>query len=345
MIFGLKSQFASRLILLGGVPLALALLGWVFQKIVLSRLRKSSERRGAFIGSALASSLQGWIIVWAALVGLAVTLKFVSIPPQTLALFQKIISLTFISSSVIFLVRFSMRIIGHFAGQVSGVPTGILKAIVAILFYILGGLIILDYLGISITPVITALGVGGLAVALALQDTLANLFAGIHILMTKKVRPGDYIQLESGQEGYVLDITWRNTTVKALANNLIIIPNSRLSASILTNFHLPDKETAVLFQVGVSYNSDLPKVEETTVAVAREIMAEIPGGVQQFAPVIRFHTFGDSGIQFTVVLRAHEFVNQYLLKHEFVKRLLERYRKEGIEIPYPVRTVYLAERK
>jgi small-conductance mechanosensitive channel len=345
MMFGIKSQFISRLVLLGGVPLALALLGWGFQKVVLSRLRKSSLRTGAFIGSALASSLQGWIILWTALAGLAVALSYVALPAQTLALFQKILSLTFISSGVIFLVRFLMRIIGHFAGRVSGVPTGIFKTIIAVLFYILGGLIILDHLGISITPVITALGVGGLAVALALQDTLANLFAGIHILVTKMVRPGDYIQLESGQEGYVQDITWRNTTVRALANNLIIIPNSKLSATILTNFYLPDKETAVLFQVGVSYNSDLGKVEETTVAVAREIMAEIPGGVQEFTPLIRFHTFGDSGIQFTVVLRAHEFVNQYLLKHEFVKRLLERYRKEGIEIPYPVRTVYLAERK
>jgi small-conductance mechanosensitive channel len=344
MIFGLKSQFVSRLILLGGIPAALALLGWAFQRIVLSRLRKSSLKRGGFIGAALASSLQGWIIVWAALTGLAVTLRFVSIPPPTLALFQKIVSLTFISSGVIFLVRFSIRIIGHFAGRVSGVPTGILKTIAAMLFYVLGGLIILDYLGVSITPVITALGVGGLAVALALQDTLANLFAGIHIMMTKKVRPGDYIQLESGQEGYVQDITWRNTTVKVLANNLIVIPNSRLSASILTNYHLPDKETAVLLQVSVSYQSDLSKVEETTVAVAREIMADIPGGVQPFAPFIRFHTFGDSGIQFTVILRVHEFVDQYLLKHEFIKRLLERYRKEGIEIPYPVRTVHLAGR-
>ena len=100
---------------------------------------------------------------------------------------------------------------------------------------------------------------------------------------------------------------------------------------------------AVLVDVGVSYGSDLEEVERATVEVAREVMDEVQGGVPGFAPFIRYHTFGDFSITFTVILRAKEFVDQYLIKHEFVKRLHRRYRDEGIEIPFPIRTVYVRQ--
>ncbi|CAD7782745.1 MAG: Small-conductance mechanosensitive channel [Candidatus Methanoperedenaceae archaeon GB50] len=180
-----------------------------------------------------------------------------------------------------------------------------------------------------------------MAVALALQDTLANLFAGLHIVATKKVRPGDYIKIETGEEGYVTDITWRDTTIRQLPNNIVIIPNSKLASAIVTNYYFPERELAVLVQVGVSYDSDLEKVEKVTIEVAKEVMQEVSGGVPEFNPFIRYHTFDDFSINFTVILRAKEFVDQYLVKHEFVKRLKKRYDQEGIEIPFPIRTVFL----
>ena len=148
------------------------------------------------------------------------------------------------------------------------------------------------------------------------------------------------MQLESGEEGYLTDITWRNTTIRALPNNRIIVPNSKLASAIITNFHLPEKEMAVLVQVGVSYDSDLEKVEKVTMDVGKEIMKEVAGGVAEFEPFVRYHTFADFSIRFTVMLRAKEFVDQYLIKHEFVKRLHQRYRDEGITIPFPIRTIY-----
>jgi len=159
--------------------------------------------------------------------------------------------------------------------------------------------------------------------------------------LSRQVRAGDYIKLESGEEGYVTDITWRNTTIRMLANNIIVVPNSKLASIIVTNFCLHEKEMGVLVQVGVGYNSDLEEVERVTIEVAREVMTAIDGGVSEFEPFIRYHTFDDFSINFTVILRVREFVNQYLVKHEFVKRLHERYNREGIEIPFPIRTVYL----
>jgi small-conductance mechanosensitive channel len=208
----------------------------------------------------------------------------------------------------------------------------------------IGGLVILQSLGVSITPLLTALGVGGLAVALALQDTLANLFAGVQILASKKVQPGDFVRLDSGQDGYIVDINWRNTTVRQLSGNIVVVPNARFADAIVTNFHQPQEDLSVLVQVGVSYNSDLDHVERVTVEVAREVMLTVPGGVPGHEPFIRYHTFADSSVNFSVILRGNEYTAQYLVTHEFIKRLHARYRAEGIEIPYPIRTVVTPDR-
>ncbi|MBS2962237.1 mechanosensitive ion channel family protein [Actinocrinis puniceicyclus] len=202
-----------------------------------------------------------------------------------------------------------------------------------------GCLIALESLGVSITPLLTALGVGGLAVALALQDTLTNLFAGIHILASRKVQPGDFIQLDGGQQGYVVDTNWRNTVIRQLPDNLVIVPNAVLAASVLTNYHRPVHEMSVLVQVGVSYDSDLEHVERVTCEVGREVMRQVDGAVAEHEPFIRYHTFGESSIDFSVILRASEVTSQYMIVHEFIKRLHRRYRAEGIEIPFPIRTL------
>ncbi|BCJ37192.1 mechanosensitive ion channel protein [Actinocatenispora thailandica] len=206
----------------------------------------------------------------------------------------------------------------------------------------LGLLLLLQSIGVSITPLLTALGVGGLAVALALQDTLSNLFAGIHILASRKVQPGDYVQLDSGEGGYVEDINWRNTTIRQLGNNLVIVPNARFADALVTNYQRPMSPMSVLVPVGVAYDSDLDHVERVTVEVGDDVMRTVEGGVPDHEPSIRYHTFGDSSIEFNVILRCQEFSDQYLVTHEFIKRLHRRYGVEGIEIPFPIRTVVLA---
>ncbi|MFE4635780.1 mechanosensitive ion channel family protein [Streptomyces sp. NPDC056773] len=213
--------------------------------------------------------------------------------------------------------------------------------ITRVLVLAMGLLIALESVGVSIAPLLTALGVGGLAVALALQDTLANLFAGVHILASKTVQPGDYIRLTSGEEGYVVDINWRNTVVRNLSNNLVIIPNGRLARTNMTNFTQPEQPLTIMVQAGVGYESDLEHVERVTMEVVDEVMAEVKGAVPEHEALVRFHTFADSRIDFTVILGVGEFSDQYRIKHEFIKRLHSRFRAEGISIPAPTRTVQL----
>ncbi|MFF3692835.1 mechanosensitive ion channel family protein [Streptomyces sp. NPDC002221] len=215
--------------------------------------------------------------------------------------------------------------------------------ITRVVVVVMGVLVALESVGISIAPLLTALGVGGLAVALALQDTLANLFAGVHILASKTVQPGDYIRLSSGEEGYVVDINWRNTVVRNLSNNLVIIPNGRLARTNMTNYARPEQELTVLVQAGVGYDSDLEHVERVTLDVVDSVMTDISGALPGHEAAVRFHTFADSRINFTVILGVGEFSDQYRIKHEFIKRLHRRYRTEGISIPAPARTVSLQQ--
>ena len=223
--------------------------------------------------------------------------------------------------------------------------TSIFTNIVKIIVYSMGIVFIMHVLGIPIAPALTALGVGGLAMALALQDTLSNLFSGLQMLASKKLKPGDYISLDSGQEGFVEDIAWRNTTIRALGNHIIIVPNSLMSSSIVKNFILPDSENSILIPVGVSYDSDLKKVEKITIEVAKKIQMAVDGAVKNHEPVIRYNEFADSSINFNVILRSGDFTSQFLIKHEFIKALHERFNKEGIDIPFPIRTVYLKKEK
>jgi len=246
-----------------------------------------------------------------------------------------IISITLvISNTTLALIKFQAK-----RAKTTTPVTSLMQNIARIVIYILGILIILYSLNIQITPILATLGVGGLAVALALQGTLSDLFAGFYISASKQIKIGDYIKLESGEEGYVTDINWRATQIRMLPNNMILVPNEKLSKVIVTNYYLPQKELAILLNLGVHYGSDLRKVEQVTIEVAKEVMKEVTGGVPEFEPFIRYHTFGDFSINFTVILRAKEFVDGYLVKHEFVKRLHERYRTEGIVIPFPIRAI------
>lgn len=223
-----------------------------------------------------------------------------------------------------------------------GGSTRILLALILRVFVItIGLLVVLDSVGVSITPVLASLGVGSVAVALALQDTLSNFFSGIYLLVDKPIRPGDFVQIDSGVEGTVTKIGWRSTHVQLLSNNTVVVPNSKVASSQITNFDLPAQELAVLVKLGVSYGSDLAQVEAVTIDVAKQVLQRVPGAIASFTPFIRYNEFAESSVNFTVILRAEKFVDKYLLTHEFIKALHQRYRLEGIEIPFPQRVVHM----
>ena len=221
--------------------------------------------------------------------------------------------------------------------------TSIFVNITRIVVVAIGVILILGALGIPIAPLVTALGVGGLAVALALQDTLGNLFAGLQLVASKQVRPGDYLLLDTGQEGTVADTAWRTTTLRTQSDNLVIVPNSVLAQAIVTNYRLPAEVVATTVEFGVGYDVDLGHVERVVSEVASQVMQEAEHEIPDRAPLVRFRAFEDSQILCAAVLYVPGFADQFPLRSAFIKALHARFADEGISFPYPQRVVHMAE--
>jgi small-conductance mechanosensitive channel len=283
--------------------------------------------------------VKGVVVLWFFLIGLAVVLKLVPLKPELLVPVRRGLGVLGIVSAVLFFSRLARKVIYVYIDRIVDVPTTLFKNSATVVIYLLGFLVTLDYVGVSITPLVTALGVSGVGFALAMQDTLSNLFAGLSILMSRKVRPGEYVRLDTGEEGIVSDITWRHTTIRNPENNLVVVPNGKLASAIVTNTHQPDKEMGLFLPVTVAFDSDLARVEKVTIEIAREVLAAPERAVPGFEPVIRYNAFTDLGVRFSVILRIKEYRELYALRHDFFKRLHERYRAEGIKLAVPPRAV------
>ena len=211
-----------------------------------------------------------------------------------------------------------------------------LKRIMPLLVYSLGFLMALSVLNIPISPILAGLGIGGLAVALAVQPTLANFFAGTYVVTEGELNVGDYIELQGGPSGYVVEVGWRSTKIRSMYNNLVIIPNSQMANSIVTNYYSPEPSMNVLVYCGVSYDSDLEVVESVVKEEAQELVTESEHAVDG-EPWFGFDEFGDSNISFWVFVQAKDRLGSFYLTSDLVKVIHSRLTAEGIEINYPVR--------
>ena len=241
--------------------------------------------------------------------------------------------------AILALIIFSDRLCRRFLTRLTSrshvlqAELGLFQGVVRGIIVALGVLAFLNTIGISITPIIASLGIGTVAVALAYPETLANLFAGIYMIVEKPIESGHFIKLESGEQGYVTGVGWRSTQIRMLGDT-VVVSNSKLAGSVITNMSLPKEELAVTIEVDVDYGCNLDRIETVTLEVARDVMACVPGTIPGFEPRMRFHSFGDSSVNFTAWLGAKDYVSGLALKHEFIKRLHSRYGREGIGIPF-----------
>ncbi|MDD8026305.1 MAG: mechanosensitive ion channel [Acidobacteriota bacterium] len=238
------------------------LLGLLLQKLICRRLPRISLAGGAGWSDVLVRSLRGVVMIWVALAGTAAAIRVAAIPASIFLPLERAVIVAAILSVTVFVARAASGLTELYLTKAAGIPSTIFRNLAVIVVGIVGFLVVLDEVGIPIAPIITALGIGGLAFALALQDSLANLFAGLNILMSKNIRRGDYIRLASGEEG--------------------------------------------------------------------------TGGVSDFEPFVRFNDLRDFNVGATVILRVASFVDQYRVRHEYIKRVRTRFRAEGIEDPFPV---------
>lgn len=311
-------------------------------------LHKWAEKTKTGFDNLIINTIKSPSIFWCIGIALCIGLESSEIPLKYTFYIIKAIHILIILSITVAAANLVTRVFIRYIDRssVSVQSTGLLNTIIKTAVYLIGFIIILNILGISIAPLITALGIGGLAVALALKDTLENLFAGIHIMAEKTVRVGDFIGLETGQEGYVEDISWRTTRIRMLPNNMIVIPNSKLAQSIVVNYFLPEKTMSFQIPISVSYDSDPELVEKILIEEVKKAIKEVPGLLSEPSPVVRFIPgFGESSLDFTLVCHVKEFVDQYPVQHELRKRIFKRFQQEGIEIPFPQRVVWLKNEK
>ena len=215
----------------------------------------------------------------------------------------------------------------------------LLRRAAVALIYGLGGLLVLDLLDINITPLIAGLGLGGLAVALALQPTLANLFAGTYVMTEGVIAPEDYVSLEGGITGYVVEVGWRSTRIRTWENNLVVVPNNRFAETIITNYQQPVSAVNVYLLCGVSYDSDLRQVEQVCQEVMDEILDTVPQAVREYGSYFGYESFGDSNVNFWLFLQAKTRLDSFIVQTELMKLLHARLGEEDITINYPVRTL------
>jgi small-conductance mechanosensitive channel len=327
-----------------GAALSVWFLGWLVQRFGMSHLARLLHKTPTDLDDALLYAIRPHIPIWFLLAGVLAGARYVGLTAGQLGATDSLVQVAFIISVTFATATFLVRLVATRSTSIPGAlpATTLIQNAVRIVVIALGALMVVTNLGIAVTPILTALGVGSLAVALALQPTLSNLFAGFYVTLAQQVRVGDYVELESGQAGFIEDIGWRSTQIRELPNNIVIVPNARIAEIIVKNYSLPSNEQSALVQVGVSYGSDLARVEAVTIEVAKEVPRSVQGGLAEFEPFTRYHTFGDSSINFSVILRVQQFTDRYLVSHEFVKRLHRRYAEEGIEIPFPQRVITMA---
>ena len=315
------------------------LIGWIVRNAIFRILHQWATRAKSNVDQLVVQGLRGPIMIWVVMLGLHVATQASRLPARIQAEVSQALLVLFVISMTWALSRLSGVLIRFHAGGAS--YTSLTENLARIVVVLLGIVIVLDTLGISVLPILTALGVGGIAIALALQDTLSNLFGGFYVSITGQLRIGDYVKLDSGEAGFIVDVSWRSTSIRSLDNNVIIIPNAKLAKATVTNYDLPSRSLSVSIAVGVGYDSDIDKVERVLLEVTNAAVGHVPGLLGDPAPSVRLINFGGSALELTLSCSVQKFADQYLVQHELRKRILKRFREETIDIPFPTRTVHV----
>lgn len=338
-------EAAQQASALQGIAILLVIiLAALFTEFVARRwLRRRLHAANQRAGEVAVNALSGQALLWGTLLGLRAVSRQIIPNAQVADSTTSIIGAMVILSMTIVIIRLMTGWTQLYFEQRNVASISLINNLVRALGVVIFLAIVLGFYGFPITPLLTVIAGSSLGLTLALRDPLANFFSGVQILVSNKIRPGNYVRLGSGEEGYVTDIRWSDTYIRQLSNNMIVVPNAVMTTTMLVNYDQPEPELTVRVAVGVSYSSDLAHVEQVTIDVANAVMREVAGGVATGEAFVRYDNFADSQITFAVIMRGQSFVDQYIIKHEFIKQLHTRYAQEGIVIPFPMRTLHVPE--
>lgn len=309
-----------------------ALLGWLVDRLLYRVISSKAESSGWIHGRDLAAGVQGFAIAIGILLGARLAIGRAGLESDIVRIAASATQVVSILVATAFIARAFGRLVRSYTlREGSHLPsTSIFVNLARGIVWVLGLISLLASLGVSIAPLITALGVGGLAVGLALQPTLENVFSGIQVLASRQIEPGDLIRLETGEEGEVVDVTWRNTTIRTPANDIIIVPNAMIGRSRITNFSTLSCEHVLVVPVTVHADADLTAIERVMRTTAEEVAREVQGVVKGATPRVRFANITAEGIQVNAALRVRTYGDRASVRHEFIGRLHTHLAEEGL---------------
>jgi small-conductance mechanosensitive channel len=330
------------LVLVG--PLAVILfgaVGWLIGRIVFRIISSGIRRTQTPIDDIVLNVLKAPISSAGALVAIWLALRGLPLSSETV----RYVNRGWVIVATLLLVSIGLRSLNGFTrGVVEKTPNlapaaGMIRVIGRVIVLSLGGVMLLQSFGIAVEPLIASMGIGSLAVALALRDTLSNFFAGLYIHADRPLRVGNYVKIENGEEGYVQQIGWRSTRIKNLSNNIDVVPNEKLAQSILTNFDLPDSTFSFSIPVPVGHGIHPDRILKQLNEIALGLPTEIPELIPDAPPSVSFGGFGETGSLFSLNCRVRSHVDQGGVRSTIQLRILERFLREGIPFPSSGRVV------
>lgn len=319
--------------------------GLIVRSLLFRAVRAWAAGTEGNLGDIIIESLP--IVLWSLILGLHLATQNSEIPRVYLRYIPKTLAVLWIVSLTVATSRLAGRVVGFYGGRVTGAQsaTSITRRLAQLAVVAFGLAWLLHLFDLNLTPILTTLGVGGLAVALALQDTLSNLFAGFYVSISGLVHIGDYIKLNTGEEGFITDINWRCTMMRGTSNNLVIVPNNKLGQAIYTNYNLPDRRIGMAVSIHVGYDSNVDRVQEILLQEVTAAIPEVKSLVADPAPYVLFNPGpGESALVFQVNFTVDDFGQQGAVQSELRKRIFKRLKAEGITMPYPTRRILLEQK-
>lgn len=211
------------------------------------------------------------------------------------------------------------------------------KRICGIFIFTFAFIVTLKHFSYDVWSLVTALGVGSLAIGLAAKETLTNMISGFSIMIDRPFRQGDRVELATGEIGDVQEIGLRSTRIKTFDNTILVVPNTTLVNASLVNYCYPDFKVKTRVKVGIAYGSDIEKAKEIMLETTREV----PSILQDPPPSVYFTEFGDFSLNLLMIFWVEEYTQMLTAKDRVNSMIHERFDREGIEIPFPVQTVFL----
>lgn len=343
----------TDLIISGAILTAAIVIAVLFSIEIFPRLLRLSIMSGANFDVKTVASVRLPLSAFIVLSGLYLALVALSPPPAVQIMVNKAstviavaigaVLINGIASALLLWMQSHLHRTHHDPHHASNWLFPMIRRGVLVFIISAAAMVSLDIFGINITPLVAGLGIAGLAVALALQPTLGNLFAGTYVVSEGIISVGDYIEMSDGTAGFVMDVSWRSTRLRTRTNNLVIVSNSHFAETVITNYNRPEDPVNMIIPCGAAYESDLPQVEAVSLEVANSVRREFPEAEPEFEPRFFYQAFGDSNIDFVVIIQARNRQAGFAVRSELIKQLHSRFTTEGITINYPVRTLNFPE--